>query len=269
MRSCLGPSVLLLLVAAGCSNVASPPTSRPLGVITLGDSTDGAGGYVTRPTAAFWDASNVALPGSNAPAGACIDTIYSTISAQPDTIPNQLDAGSPLQVSSILGTGIMTPDTIPNIQIVYRLHGTPLPYTPGANVTFVIPGASGGFASGSIPALTAKRLILGPIPGNPPPTDSMQLTWTAGTPGTDAVNFYMIYETSTALAPNRQIICSFDDAGSGYVPASMAAHWADAFGRYQQIRAFRWVTTYQTVANNGLIYTYSKFDTTAVPVTLP
>ncbi len=262
MRSCFRLCSALLFVAAAACGVQNPPTSRNLGVITLTDSSDGAGGYLTSPQAVFWDASNVSLPASNAPANACIDTIY----IKPDTshavVPNQIDAGSPITFVSTSSTGTMTPDTIPNVQIVYRYHGSGFHYTPGGNITFTIPGASGGFDASTIAGLTAKKLILGPVQSQP--TDSFPLTWTPGTQGTDAVNIYLIYETPTSLVPDHQIICSSDDVGQIYVPRAMAVHWDTAANYYQRVTAFRWVTTFATTTNNGLLYTYSKFDTVGV-----
>jgi hypothetical protein len=266
MRPCLRPLVLFAIVAAAaaCGSGTTPPSSRPLGVITLNDSSDGAGGYLTSPQAVFWDASNITLPASNAPANSCIDTTYVKPDTSHQVIPNQLNAGNTIHFSSTLSTGDLTPDTIPNVQIVYRYHGTGFHFTPGANVTFTVPGASGGFDAGTIAAITAKKLILGPVPSQP--TDSFPLTWTAGTAGTDAVNIYLIYETPTSIVPDRQIICSSDDVGSIMVPKSMAIHWDTAANYYQSVHAFRWVTTFSTTTNNGLLYSYSRFDTTAVPV---
>ncbi len=123
--------LVIAAIAAGCGSSASPPTSRPLGVITLGDSSDGAGGYLTSPQAVFWDASNVSLPGSNAPPDACIDTIYFVPDTTHAVVPNQLNAGDSIPFSSTLGLGALKPDTIPNVQIVYRYHGAGFQYTPG------------------------------------------------------------------------------------------------------------------------------------------
>ncbi len=256
------PCSSIAAIAAGCGSSASPPTSRPLGVITLGDSSDGVGGYLTSPQAVFWDASNVSLPGSNAPPDACIDTIYFKPDTSHAVVPNQLNAGDSILFVSTLSTGALKPDTIPNVQIVYRYHGAGFQYVPGANIAFTIPGASGGFDAATIPALTAKKLELAPVPSHP--TDSFPINWTAGVPGTDAVNIYLIYETPTSLVPDRQIICSADDDGQIYVPRAMAVHWDTAANYYQRVTAFRWVTTYATTTNNGLLYSYSKFDTVGV-----
>ncbi len=49
-----------------------------------------------------------------------------------------------------------------------------------------------------------------------------------------------------------------------YVPRAMAVHWDTAANYYQRVTAFRWVTTYATTTNNGLLYSYSKFDTVGV-----
>jgi hypothetical protein len=173
-------------------------------------------------------------------------------------------------VQTDLTTGTMTPDTIPNILITYRTHGPALDYTPGANVHFTIPGAPSGFIASTISALTAKRLVLGPIDPNPP--DSLHLTWVTGYPGTDAVQLALIYQSPGSLVYNRQILCSMDDDGSFYVPGpgssdNMSAKWAAASATAQRVTAFRWVTTFETFGNNGLLLTIARFDT--VKTTFP
>jgi hypothetical protein len=258
----------LIVVAAGCSNT-SVPTSRALGVITTGDSANGTGLYFTSPTAVFWDAVNISLPGSNAPANSCIDTLYFPPDTSHTVIPNQLDAGASIGFTSSVSVGTLIPDTIPGVVIAYHYHGPGFQYVPGGDITFVVPGAAGGFDASTIVAHTAKKLVGVAVPAQPVPTDSMQLTWVQGTPGADAVNIYMIYEDSTSNVPDRQIICSMDDNGSMYVPIKMTKHWHDAYPYYQAVHAFRFVTSYQTTSSGGLLYTYSRFDTTAVPYLVP
>jgi hypothetical protein len=260
--------MIVLLAAAACAPDPTPP--RSLGVFNVQDSADGSGGYVMRPTAVFWAASNVQLPNSQVPAEACLDTVYLPPDTTTQGLPNQLDAGSPLMVQTDLTTGTMTPDTIPNILITYRTHGPALAYTPGANVHFTIPGAPNGFIASTISALTAKRLVLGPIDPNPP--DSLHLTWVTGYPGTDAVQIALIYESPGSLIYNRQILCSMDDDGSFYVPGpgsgdNMSAKWAAASTTAQRVTALRYVTTFETFGANGLLLAIARFDT--VKTTFP
>jgi hypothetical protein len=255
--------MLVLLTAAACAPSPTPP--RSLGVFNVNDSTDGAGGYTMRPTAVFWSASNVSLPNSQLPPDACIDTVYLPPDTTKQALSGQLDAGSPVQVQTDLTTGQMTPDTIPNVLITYRVHGPRLGFTPGATVHFAIPGAAGGFQASTMSFPTAKRLVLGPI--DPTPPDSLHLTWAQGYPGVDAVQVALIYISPGSLTYNRQIVCAMNDDGDFYVPGpqspnNMSLKWKNANSTGQRVTAFRWVTTYTSLGDNGLLLGISTFDTT-------
>ena len=178
---------------------------------------------------------------------------------------NQLNAGSPIQFQTDLAVGQLLPDTIPNHLIIYRNHGPAALHTPGADIVFTIPGAPGGVDASTLHAVTPKRLILGPVDPNPP--DSLHLTWIQGQPGVAAVNFQLIYESVNAAKPDSQILCSLYDDGDAYVSKKTAAPWKAASATYQEVVAFRWVTTYNSTSGNLLLLSYSEFDTTKT--TLP
>jgi hypothetical protein len=252
-------SAILLAAVAACSSNYDIPSSRPLGVFNVKDTSDGAGGYVVKPTGVFWSSSNVQLPYSiNAP-DSCIDTVYYPTDTTTQTLKNQLDAGAAVTFQTDLSNGTMTPDTIPGKLITYRYHGAGVPHTPGANVIFNVPGAAGGIPAATQTMIAAKRLILGPI--DPAPADSLHLTWGTGQPGVAAVNIYLLYATSSSPIINRQIICSLYDDGDYWLNQYTAKKWKNAALTQQQVKAFRWVTTYNTGSGNLLLLSISEFDT--------
>jgi len=247
----------LVVIAAACAPSAVAP--RKLGVLNLKDTTDGAGGYVIKPQGVFWTAQNVQLPNSTVPPDSCLETSYSP----PDTttavlINENVDAGSPVQVSTSTGIGSMTPDTIPNVIIIYHALGY-IPHVPGTDVIYAVPGAAGGFESGTIHGKTPKRLDLGPI--DPQPSDSLSLTWNIGVPGTSAVNIALIYQSLHASKPDSQLLCSLYDDGQFEIPPKQAAKWKAAYPN-QQVAALRWITTFESLPNSGLLVAISEFDTT-------
>jgi hypothetical protein len=273
MRILLSLSVVCCIVAAACAPEALP-TSRQIGVLNIKDTTDGAGGYITRSTGVFWTARNVTLPSSRSTPDSCIDTTYQPPPTETASLSNQLDAGTPIAQASDLATNMLSPDTTwgtlngtPYIKLItYRGSAAGLAYTPGADITFTIPGAAGGFPAGTVRALTAKRLILGPIDPNPPP-DSMQLTWVQGTPGTTLVQMQLLYNVVIATYPTRQLLCSMYDDGSFWLNKQLTAKWQSGYGKYQKVTAFRFVTTAVSGANSSLVVAIAEFDT--VKTTFP
>jgi len=249
---------IVLTAAAACST-NDIPSSRPLGVFNVKDTSNGAGGYVVKPTGVFWNSSNAQLPYSiNAP-DSCIDTLNYPTDTTTQTLKNQLDAGSPILFQTDLSNGTMTPDTIPGKLISYRYHGAGVAHTPGASIIFSVPGAPGGVPAATQTMITAKRLILGPI--DPAPVDSLHLTWGIGQPGVAAVNIYLQYATNGSLTLNRQIICSLYDDGDYWLNQYTAKKWKNASLTQQQVKAFRWITTYSTGSGNLLLLSISEFDT--------
>lgn len=257
MRRLLVLTAVSALTVAACS--PSVPSSRALGVINLKDTTDGAGGYVFKPSGVFWRASNVTVPNSAIAPDSCIDAAYTPPDTTTSVLINEnLDAGSPVQVSTSTGVGTMTPDTIPNVIIIYKSLGF-IPHVPGTDVTYAIPGAAGGYEAGTIHGQTPKRLDLGPI--DPQPADSLYLTWNSDRPGTSAVNIALIYKSSPTGSFDKQILCSLFDDGQFTIIPKQAAEWKKAYPN-QQVAALRWITTFESLANSGLLVAISEFDTT-------
>ncbi len=276
MRILPGLCALLVIATAACPE--SLPSSRPLGVINVSDTSDGTGaggGYIVKPTGVFWQASNLpSLPYSAAAPDACIEKDYVPPDTTTASLTGQLDAGSPIQAQSSLATIDMKPDTVWRVPppnpgsgllpwklIVYKGPTAGFAHVPGGDIIFTVPGASGGYPSMVTHAVTAKKLILGPI--DPKPTDSLHLTWVAGSAGNvAAVNVQLIYSKTSLTVPNRQLICSMRDDGDFWVGTNFASNWAAAYNWYQTANAFRWVTTYTTGPNNTLLLAIAEFDTT-------
>ena len=252
-------SVAAPLVALGCS--PSLPTTRDLGVINLKDTTDGTGPggqWVFKPQGVFWVSNNTVIPNSTIVPDSCINQRY----VPPDTTTKvlngtQLDAGSPIQVSTSTGIGTMTPDTIPNVIIIYKSAGF-ISHNPGTDVTYTVPGAAGGFGAGVIQSKTPKVLQLGPIDSMP--ADSLTLTWNTGTPGTSAVNIALIYSAAHNSTYDSEILCSLYDDGEFTIQPKQVSGWAAAHG-HQMVAALRWISTFKNVENNNLLVVESEFDT--------
>lgn len=260
MRALLGLTTVLAVAAACATN---PPQSRQLGIFNSRDTTDGASGYVVKPTAVFWDANNVSLPNSTVIPDSCIvDTAYIPPDTTTTQLPNQLDAGSPINVSTGTALGTMTPDTIPGVIITYRNHTGGIAHVPGNDITYTVPGAPGGYPATSIQGKTAKVLKLGTIDPNPPAGDSLHVTWVLDRVGVTAVNIEFLYNSTGGSTYNRAVLCSLYDDGEFRMDPKATAAWKTGYGNLQKVHAYRWVTTFNPVSDATLMETISRFDTT-------
>jgi hypothetical protein len=264
MRTYVLLSAVSVVLFAACSE--SLPNSRQLGAFDLRDTTDGAGGYVTNPTAVFWQASNFNLANSQVAPDSCLVVRYFPPDTVTAVLSNQLDAGAPIQVQTSLQTANMSKDTLPNGLQVYKSPTFGISHVPGGDVIFTVPGAPGGFPAAVLHAVTPKILVIGPI--DTLPTDSLHLTWTAGPAGTKgAVNMNLLFSRNNTTKPDSVIECSMLDDGDFWVNRKIASSWAGANGFYRTVQAFRWITTFNSLSTSSLMAAIARFDT--VKTTFP
>ena len=210
-------SALVLAAIAACSELRHPELRVRSASSTCKDTSDGAGGYVVKPTAVFWNASNAQLPYSTNAPDSCIDTIYYRPTRRRSTLTNQLDAGlADHRSRPTCRNGAMTPDTIPNRLITYRYHGAGVAAHAGRghHLQRARRDAAASPRRRST-MITAKQLH--PRPDRPGAADSLHLTWTIGQPGVAAVNIYLIYATTGTLdsGPSDHLLALSMTATSG------------------------------------------------------
>lgn len=103
-----------------------------------------------------------------------------------------------------------------------------LNFAAGDSVLVSIPGASNGFDAMTIKARLAEPFTASPIPAwvvNEP----MVLTWDPA-PAPGSVMFVSLRYSTTpgATRPDLEIACTFEDTGSGTIPALTANGWGQA-----------------------------------------
>lgn len=248
LKSCL--FVPLVLTIAACRNLGDLPTSRPVGVVNvLTDSIlPGAGHYATEPQAVFFNASNIILPDSRLALDSCrTDTVPG-----PGQVPvlNQLNAGEPILFTTDSIANVPM-DTVDSSGITVYTPGHLVPFTPGSNVTFNVPGsnAANGFPPFTITAPTANALVLGPIDTST--TDSLSVTWNNGNANAGVVIEFL-------NATPQRVFCSFIDDGVHEVPAALVQPWKS--GGNLHVHAYRWLTTFQANGTPAMLV-ISEFDT--------
>lgn len=259
MRMTRPLGIVVVLALAGCKLSSDLPTSRPLGVINQRGVQVASNSYGTAPTGVFFNASGVITPDSRFVVDSCTQTIY-PIDTGATPQYSYLDAGSGITVQTDLGSGTLKPDTTLGGLVSYQLPSDSLlPFTPGAPMTFTVPGATNGFPAISLSAATAAPYTFGPIDTLPDPA-AFNITWSpaAGT-GSAMVISLQFATDSAATRPDQQIYCSLVDDGSVTIPRRLADLWRTARPGMRHLSSYRWQTSFLNSGPAGLLV-ISEYD---------
>jgi hypothetical protein len=252
-----------LLLLSACKALDAPPTSIPLGLVTI-TTGDAPSVHQTSPSAYFVDAVNVSIPNSSSNADTCAEVGFpGTTGVSPLA---QVDAGTPLTVAFTQDTAQLTPAPADvNGYIFYKLPlNDSVRVTPGSTGHLTIPGATNFFHPFDFTFVNADSLKLQPIPSSPDSTHDLNLTWNPQIGATASVVVQLEFGTSTSTI-NTQILCQFTDNGSHAVQASLANIWRAA--NTKKVHAYRFLTTFNNDGTDevGVLSTYSTDSTTVLP----
>jgi hypothetical protein len=251
-----GWALLAALAALGCSQLEEPQRI-PTAILHLYART----GQVGRPEALFLTAPPTEFPDSRLPTGGCQLTDLANLPV--GTLSN-LDAGDSVAFSSDLGTAYLYPklDLAGNESYVPATALVGL--TPGAAVTFAIPGATDGFPATTFSALTAPAITdLSTIPKTVSVSDSVIVTWAPAGDDSSAFEVALKYATEDAFVVNRQVLCQWRDAGRGVVPGYLLSEWPTA--NIRRIEVSRYRTFRQDLVGGGVLFFLATFDTLPEP----
>lgn len=216
-------------------------------------------GYVTSPSAFFIEGTGLALSSTQVGQEGCIDQAIRTGGT---TVFDYLDAGASI-TARFAGPDATLTKRVADGRTTYGVApGLELPFTPGAVITFTIPGAPGGFPARSVAGRTAEAFTPSTITLPASLTEDLNLTWTPVPDAAGSAMFYSIRYSSTGSAQDREIACVFRDDGTGVIGSAVLAQFrlgSNRTGVAQRARI--------TANRTGLIITHIT-STFEVPLTL-
>lgn len=251
--------LLLALGVAGCSGLEEPD-AVPVGILHVFAQAGDAGQFVGWPEATFLKALRPELPDSRDSSDIC--QLADLISIPVGRVEN-LDAGDSIRFTTDEATVYLYPE----LDLAGNEHYVPevafVSLTPGAVVTFQIPGA-GGFPAAAFTALTAPALTqLSPIPRSTSVSDSVVVTWAPA--GDDSTRFEISLQFATegSTVVNRQVLCQWRDDGRGVIAGTLLTEWATTTVRRIEVSRFR--TVQQDLASGAVLYFLATYDTVPEP----
>ena len=256
MRRHLHLSALLVPFAVAACLDPDPVPESNYGVIGLTAVVTGTD-TILSPEALFYRTGLLGLPSSVVTADQCQVAAYPTPS-QGTQLPRFLDAGDSVAVSTATTTKYLFPTVGANGE-AYQLEQTDrFPFQPGETVTITVPGASGGFANGTISVRTARGFTLGPIAPSPPADEALDLTWTPA--GDDSTKMLISLQYGVGqIQPNQQIFCSLVDDGAAEVAPIYLTQWRTAATGSRNVQAARWRVAVREVTG-GVLLVVSAFE---------
>ncbi len=230
------PAVLAIALLAGaCIEGLERPNGR-FGTIAAPAWSDGGGGYVLAPEAAFYDQTDLSYEPFIG--DTCVLLPYSPI-VQVNSGLLTLNAGNYL--FTYVGTRIDTLAPLPStsIRVYAPLRTNGIPFTPGDTLEITVPGHPNGFPQSAVSVRTAEPFTHGAIPV-PAEDVGIDLTWTAATSPGSQMTFSLRYRNASATtAQNEQVFCSFNDDGGATIPSGYLTGWRNSVGGDRSTRAIR------------------------------
>lgn len=232
MRLRIVALAVLPILTAGCEFFTEPEEGRSAFVSFATVTT--ANGFAVDPIAAFFGTS---LDFGLAPAGACVTRPHVTTGEV--NLPNAatLDAGAFVR----LDQATRSDSLFPVVQFDYRLYRATsgvVPIVPGDEITVTVPGGP-GFPSVTLPIVTVEDFTISD-PVVPAENENLSFTWTPPiSPGALMTVSLRYSRPDTPGNTNEQLLCSFDDTGSGTIPATFLAAWANSPAADREFSATR------------------------------
>lgn len=239
--------VIALLGAASVAacNITNDIPPSPRAVFTVTANPAGGGTFTISPTAIFLNGVNLQLPDSRILTDSCEVRPY-PLAAPPPFSFRGIDPGSPVTVQTGGTSGVLVPDTT-ETGVTYMLQGTPLPFSPGNDVSVAIPGSATGFPAATLTASTPAVYSFSPV--DTLPNGPLTVRWSGATGTSTAMILSLPYSvTPGAAAPDQQIYCAVPDTGATVIPADQTIAWQGANPGTRHLESYKFHTTYLPVA---------------------
>lgn len=256
-----------------CNLSTDLPTSKPLGIVLITDTTDALGHSALAPVGHFLAGNGVSVPDSRSVQDSCLVVPYlADTGAFPYDEFQGIDAGAAITVQTTQATTDVPEILDLGVPGLYALPGdSTIPFTPGTPVSVSVPGTTGGFPTLAVSAATAADYTVGPI-DTMPPADSFHITWSPAAGANSAMVFVLNFDTAYAGggAASVELYCSVLDTGDALVPSASAAIWRKALPGSRGIRSYRWQTTFQSSDSAELVViAQHNGPTTTIPAPNP
>lgn len=244
MQKFRGLTVLGVIAVAGCDLSTNLPTSQRLGVITVSEFGSGDSATLRAVGEFIQTGPNVQFPIPNTAAvdDNCDVRDYNGPPQEgPPVKLDNLNAGASIAVATDKVDASMVPTVNSAGSVVYSIPSGPIPFTPGSQISFEVPGDSGGFPAQSLKVNTLVAPTLAPIERHP--DGDMHLSWSpAGNTG-GAVQLEFLFSSDSGLTPDKMMFCDLRDDGEHDIPKGVSRDWADSPDEAQSLSGFRWSTT--------------------------
>lgn len=235
MRARLLPLALLALGTTACLETLEPPTGR-FGTITAAAYDNGAGTYVLRPEAAFYDKTDLTY--TPAIGDTCVIAAYSPTSTISGSLIT-LNAGEFLFTSVGGRVDTLAPLGGLSLRVYSAIRPLGIPYNPGDTLAVTIPGTVSGFPASAISVRTAEAFTHDSI-GVPGVDADLTLAWTPAPSAGSQMTFSLRYANGfSGGTANEQLFCSLTDDGTATIDADYLNGWRTALNGVRSTRAVR------------------------------
>lgn len=249
------PLAAALIVNLACQDSTVPSNAVPTGVLTL-FTRSADGNYVARPEGLFALASGPPTADSRSPVDTCVVGDY--VPQSTNISIAQVDAGDSLVFTVGAATTLLRPIQRFGIT-VYAAQPAEVGFEPGAEVSFTVPGAPGGFPGMTISSLTAAALTsLTSISSRPPTDQPLEVTWSPAGDDSSKIELLLIYARQGTTAFNEQVVCQWLDDGVGAIQPPLLSAWS--LSDIQRIEVSRYRTQRQEVGDT-VLFLLATFDT--------
>lgn len=245
----LGAAGALLLAA--CSDITNESDPLNFAVFTVaGAAAPSQGQVVATPSGFFFRSSGVSLPSSVGTENQCA---VQNIGGTGGSNFRFVNPGATIPFSFGTTSGELTPQN--DASTTYLADG-PVTYFGGANVTFTVPGAEGGFAAGSITAKTAEPVTVEPLSGQiDPVAGGIPVSWSPA--GDGSSKLVVVLQFGTGTTRNQQVICAFQDDGEDVIPQGALTGYLEATNTLNMAYRLR-TTTVRT--GDDVLHVYSTYE---------
>ncbi|HJU66149.1 MAG TPA: hypothetical protein VJ596_10755, partial [Gemmatimonadaceae bacterium] len=228
---------LLLIALAACSDLSTDVDQVKYGVITVvAETAVGGSGFVTSPVGLFYTAGPGPLPDSKSTADVCRIDPYST-ALPPQANVQNINAGPSITFRK--GSTVQSMAPVPQGGVTNYVLTSSVPFVPGEQVTFEIPGAEGGFPSSAATTVTAPTLTVDPVNGAPPAGTPLTITWDQAGDDSSRVEIALRYATQNSAVLNELIYCQFRDDGQQTINDELLNGWRNSNDDLREVAANR------------------------------
>lgn len=256
-------AVLAALVALSACSDRFGPAKEKTGFISATAYDGGGSNFAMRFTGAFYryDGLSTGIPAAETCQGAPFTTTPVSVATLPSISAGQhlytVIGGRRDTLYQASGLGILA----------YQLLSvSAVPYTPGDTLTIEVPGEVGGFPGTTLKVRTAEAFSHAPV-GTGTDGQPLTITWTpAPSPGSLMLFSLRLNSSGTAATPDAQILCVFNDDGSGEVSASLANIWRSALPESRSTKATRIRLDEHVFDANTKVTLLSYFDRPLEPL---